>query len=213
MTKYDKCILCPSRRVVADPDPCDSFCSDDVAVVCAEIRSDEGRSEFKVVSCGERPYQAKNVKSPNWCPRKNIVSDVRDDKCFDCGKTTEGKKYNPYCVTFSHAYFGDHHDQGKGHFCLSCAESFLKRWSPCKGGTWVLEEPPQEIIEPIDIAEWFEVENIEHLTAYKVLMDTGSWPEGFIPAHVELSSIWQVSLMSMMTAEYINDCMLRRTLI
>ena len=58
--------------------------------------------------------------------------------------------------------------------------------------------------EVLEIAEWFDIEDSKHLTAYKKLMETGSWPKGFIPDNVVLNSIWQVSLMSMMTKAYIN---------
>ena len=33
------------------------------------------------------------------------------------------------------------------------------------------------------IQDWFDITNLDHLRAYKHLMDEGSWPEDFIPAH------------------------------
>lgn len=87
MKKYKHCYACPSHNIINDSDPCDSFCMDDCAVVCKEIKVDGRKiagakrrqspykadySEFKVVSCALRPYQISKVEAPKWCPRKAL---------------------------------------------------------------------------------------------------------------------------------------------
>lgn len=42
----------------------------------------------------------------------------------------------------------------------------------------------------IPIADWFDPHNPAHLRAYRVLDETGAWPDGFIPEDVELSGGW-----------------------
>lgn len=38
--------------------------------------------------------------------------------------------------------------------------------------------------------EWFNVNDIEHITAYRHFNNTGMWPEGFIPDGMELPDLW-----------------------
>ena len=47
----------------------------------------------------------------------------------------------------------------------------------------------------MNIMEWFDPENIDHLKAYKHLMDTGMWPEGFIPDNIEIPVSWNTHLV------------------
>jgi hypothetical protein len=54
----------------------------------------------------------------------------------------------------------------------------------------------------VNFAEWFDVNNIDHIRAYVHLRITGMWPEGFIPDNVEMGSIWQVDLMQKMAEEW-----------
>jgi len=44
----------------------------------------------------------------------------------------------------------------------------------------------------MNIVDWFDVANPEHLKAYKHLQDTGLWPEGFLPEDIEI--------------EYVSEC-------
>ena len=48
----------------------------------------------------------------------------------------------------------------------------------------------------MNIVEFFNPHSIEHIRAYRVLSETGTWPEGFIPekigmefAHLRISEI------------------------
>lgn len=61
MSIPDNCIDCPKHCVLADPDPTDWFCDDDVKVVC-QIAS-------RAITIACRPYYArKECQRPTWCP-------------------------------------------------------------------------------------------------------------------------------------------------
>jgi len=72
------CLECPHHKIIADPDPYDSFCSDDKAVICLKVkkRKDLGsiyasnQQEFKTILVSERPYHItkERAKIPDWCP-------------------------------------------------------------------------------------------------------------------------------------------------
>ena len=55
------------------------------------------------------------------------------------------------------------------------------------------------------IVEWFEPTNIEHIKAYKHLMDTGMWDKGFIPEDVEMTSQWNLMLMGKIVDHYVDE--------
>ena len=57
------------------------------------------------------------------------------------------------------------------------------------------------------IIDWFDIENIDHLHAYRHLETTGSWPEGFVPNHVELDGPWQVAIIAKMARKYLESRM------
>jgi hypothetical protein len=72
-----RCFDCPFGKVIPDPDPSDSFCDNDVAVVCTRCANPNrkttsrylaDRSEFRTVEGSVRPYNAYHVKQPDWCP-------------------------------------------------------------------------------------------------------------------------------------------------
>lgn len=74
------CLDCRSHRVINDPDPNDSFCDDDLAVVCTKTPNDKrdtksryvaDHSEWKVVEPSIRPYNLrKESVVPSWCPKR-----------------------------------------------------------------------------------------------------------------------------------------------
>ena len=53
-------------------------------------------------------------------------------------------------------------------------------------------------------SEWFDPYNIEHIKAYKHLQDKGLWPEGFVPAEIEMDNRWQFKIWAKMA-----DCWIR----
>lgn len=80
------CIDCEFHRVINDPDPHDSFCRDDVAVICTKIKNDEkdqdsiyasSRQEYAIITCSCRPYNTrKESEKPDFCPlQKEIIKD------------------------------------------------------------------------------------------------------------------------------------------
>lgn len=74
------CTECNQHRVISDPDPYDSFCSDDIAVLCLQTKNPDlnsssihvaDKSSFRAVVVGCRPYSyQKQTKVPDWCPKK-----------------------------------------------------------------------------------------------------------------------------------------------
>ena len=78
LLKITKCLSCPDHRVIDDGDPYDSFCRDDLALVCIKVKNPtqnvksvwmSERQEFKVVTCSCRPYNLeKESNIPDWCP-------------------------------------------------------------------------------------------------------------------------------------------------
>jgi len=72
------CIDCEYHRIASDPDPNDSFCDDDVAVLCEKLPPQESDSKrwiddspfkFKTITVSCRPYNIRKETSiPIWCP-------------------------------------------------------------------------------------------------------------------------------------------------
>ena len=56
----------------------------------------------------------------------------------------------------------------------------------------------------MDFIDWFDITDMDHLRAYKHLMNVGSWPEGFIPDNVEMSMGWSIGIAGTMANAYIN---------
>ena len=50
----------------------------------------------------------------------------------------------------------------------------------------------------MNILDFFNPIDIDHLKAYQHLQSTGMWPEGFIPERVDFSPNWQMLLQSRM---------------
>ena len=71
------CAKCEFCKIIADPDPDDSFNGDDRAVVCTKVRNPDvkpdsewvaARNPHRVVEGSVRPYQVGAVPTPDWCP-------------------------------------------------------------------------------------------------------------------------------------------------
>ena len=65
--QFESCMDCPHHEVQPDPDPHDSFCSDDVKVFCKEAKKNA------TVAC--RPYNTRKETTPipAWCPLPNAT--------------------------------------------------------------------------------------------------------------------------------------------
>lgn len=80
--KAKNCLDCPHHEVIMDPDPHDSFCSDDEAVVCNLVKNNRqemsslyrsDRHVQKAVSKSCRPYNTrKESETPSWCPLTKV---------------------------------------------------------------------------------------------------------------------------------------------
>ena len=46
----------------------------------------------------------------------------------------------------------------------------------------------------ISITDWFGPHNLEHMKSYGILVDSGVWPEGFVPENVYYYSGWRCML-------------------
>lgn len=71
------CIDCDFHKVINDPDPYDSFCMDDMAVVCTKMKNENqnlnskylsDRQEHFIVTTSCRPYNIrKESTKPTFC--------------------------------------------------------------------------------------------------------------------------------------------------
>lgn len=59
----------------------------------------------------------------------------------------------------------------------------------------------------INLVDWFDPNNKQHLEAYQHLCCKGIWPEDFIPKHIEIPNTWQVTL-----GQKIADCWIKHIL-
>jgi hypothetical protein len=41
--------------------------------------------------------------------------------------------------------------------------------------------------------EWFDPSDKEHLRAFQVLNETGTWPKGFVPEDIDRGSPWRIA--------------------
>ena len=47
----------------------------------------------------------------------------------------------------------------------------------------------------MNIVEFFDPTNPEHMKAYKHLRDTGVWPKGFIPENILFEPYWYIRML------------------
>ena len=81
--QYENCIECPNHIVVADPDPSDWFCYDDVAVLCKKLANSNpghpanARFDNKPVTVACRPHHTvkETTPPPDWCPLRGKTDD------------------------------------------------------------------------------------------------------------------------------------------
>lgn len=59
--------------------------------------------------------------------------------------------------------------------------------------------------EKVKFGDWFDVNNIEHLKAYAHVNKHASWPEGFIPDHVEMESLWAFIIAAKMANQFVAE--------
>lgn len=57
----------------------------------------------------------------------------------------------------------------------------------------------------INIVEWFDPYNIDHIRAYRYLEKNGMWEVGFIPDNIEFTDGWQIAILSKLTNAYLKN--------
>jgi len=55
----------------------------------------------------------------------------------------------------------------------------------------------------MNIVDWFDINNFQHLRAWKYLEKTGSWPKGFIPEGMQFPIAWQVLITGKLANAYL----------
>lgn len=55
----------------------------------------------------------------------------------------------------------------------------------------------------MNLLDWFDPDNIEHLKAYAELERTGIWPVGFIPEDIKFPTSWHMMLNSILASKYV----------
>lgn len=59
----------------------------------------------------------------------------------------------------------------------------------------------------MNITDFFDPNDPEHVKAYETLEKTGSWPEGFVPVEVEFSPVWQIEILNMLAKCWVKHVM------
>ena len=62
----------------------------------------------------------------------------------------------------------------------------------------------KHFVPDVNLIDWFDVNNKDHLTAYRHLQGTGCWPKGFLPENIEIPNGWHVLLMSRLSDAWQN---------
>ena len=57
----------------------------------------------------------------------------------------------------------------------------------------------------MDVVEWFDVNNIEHLRAFSHVTKKGSWPEAFIPSDLEFPPGWNIAIAAKLASAYMEE--------
>jgi len=91
----ETCLDCPFHKIIDDPDPWDSWCRDDVAIVCTRKSNPNRkensihasvRSEYDSIAVSCRPFQSV-LKSeaiiPEWCPEGYYKTEQKNSKIND----------------------------------------------------------------------------------------------------------------------------------
>jgi len=58
----------------------------------------------------------------------------------------------------------------------------------------MIEQREKLLADRKTIVEWFDPADVKHMAAFKVLQETGQWPDGFIPEGLEFPNSWIVQL-------------------
>ena len=56
----------------------------------------------------------------------------------------------------------------------------------------------------VNFSDWFDPNNLEHIRAFKHLCKTSTWPEGFIPEHVDQGPLWHFEAVAALARCWVN---------
>lgn len=65
----------------------------------------------------------------------------------------------------------------------------------------------------INIGDWFDVNNTDHLKAWAHMEKTGFWPKDFIPTNINFTTNWHMLLMGRMASEYVNKTLAKSNIV
>lgn len=54
------------------------------------------------------------------------------------------------------------------------------------------------------IVDWFNIHDVDHLTALRTLDESGAWPPGFLPNHVDRPWGWRQALTAKLADAWID---------
>ena len=54
----------------------------------------------------------------------------------------------------------------------------------------------------MDILDYFNIYNVDHLKAFRSLENTGSWPGDFLPEEISFCTAWQIKLAGKMATAW-----------
>lgn len=57
----------------------------------------------------------------------------------------------------------------------------------------------------LNIVDWFDPTNIDHIKAYSYLQSKGMWPPGFLPEGIEIPQGWSIRIMDKIVEQYIRE--------
>jgi len=57
----------------------------------------------------------------------------------------------------------------------------------------------------MNITDFFDPYNMEHIKAYQHLIDKGSWPKGFVPENVEYGAQSQINIAFKMSKVWVEQ--------
>lgn len=64
----------------------------------------------------------------------------------------------------------------------------------------------------MNILDFFDVTNLDHLKAWRHLQNTGLWPVGFIPDGTEFPTLWTYHINGILADAYIDSKLNRKVL-
>lgn len=58
-------------------------------------------------------------------------------------------------------------------------------------------------LDPKSVNNWLDLDNLEHIKAFKQVTDGKFWPEGFIADEIKFPSLWQMLIANKITERWL----------